>query len=158
MTQPISIGRTRKSDLSAIAAIADATELFPGEMLEGMIAGYFDGSGSDIWLTAEIGGQPVGFAFCEPERLTNGTWNLLAIGVSPDRQSQGIGAAVMRHLEDLLRDAGHRILIVETIGNADYARTHSFYLANGYVDEARIRAFWDEGADKLVFWKHLRKA
>ena len=124
-------------------------------MLDGMIAPYFGETSPDIWLTAAIGGQPVGFGFCEPERLTNGTWNLLAIGVSPDRQSQGIGALLLRHLEDTLRAAGHRILIVETIGNADFARTHAFYLANGYAEEARIRAFWDEGADKLVFWKHF---
>ena len=156
MTKSISIGPTEKSDLPAIAAIADATELFPGDMLEDMMTGYFDGSSPDIWLTAKIEGKPVGFGFCEPERLTNGTWNLLAIGVSPDRQSQGIGAAMMKHLEDRLRAAGHRVLIVETIGNEEYARTQAFYLNNGYVEEARIRAFWDEGADKLVFWKRLQ--
>ena len=149
---------TDVSDLKAIAAIADATNLFPGDMLGGMIAGYLDRSNDDIWLTAEIDGEPVGFGFCEPERLTTGTWNLLAIGVLPDRQSRGIGAALIAHLENALRLAGHRILIVETIGTQEFARTHAFYLANGYVEEARLREFWDAGTDKLVFWKHLQAA
>ncbi len=152
--QPI-IRRTIASDLTAIAAIAEETGLFPADALGGMIAGFLDGSAPDIWLTAECDGEALGFGFCEPERFTNGTWNLLAIATSPAQQSRGIGAALLRHLEDLLRREGQRILIVETIGTQEYARTQRFYLANGYVEEARIRGFWDVGADKLTFWKQL---
>ena len=156
MTFRLSIRPAVRSDCDVIASIADATELFPGETLGEMIAGYLAETSGDIWLVAAANEEVVGFAFCEPERLTNGTWNMLAIGVRPEVQSRGVGAALTRHLEGVLRDAGHRILIVETIGTAEYARTQAFYLANGYVEEARIREFWDVGADKLVFWKHLQ--
>ena len=120
-----------------------------------MIAGYLYGSKEDLWLTAEQFCQPIGFAFCEPERFTNGSWNLLAIGVSPKRQGSGVGARLIRHLEEKLRQSGQRILIVETVGTPEFTRTRAFYLANGYVEEARIREFWDVGADKVTFWKRL---
>ena len=143
------------ADLHAIGHIAEATDLFPAEMLPDMIAGYLDRSKDDIWLTACVDETVIGFVFCEPERLTNGTWNMLAIGVSPDQQSEGAGAKLVAHLEHQLRSAGHRILLVETLGTPEYERTRSFYLRNGYVEEARIREFYDVGGDKIVFWKHL---
>lgn len=155
MQNPITIRPTTSSDSEAIAGVADSTSLFPGDMLGAMIAGYFDKTLEDIWLTAEQNGRPVGFCFCEPERFTNGSWNLRAIGVQPEHQSTGIGAVLMRHLEDTLRQKGGRILIVETTSAPDQARTCGFYLANGYVEEARLREFWDVGIDKIVFWKHL---
>lgn len=155
MSNTVSIRPALAGDLDAIGHIAETTDLFPADMLPGMIAGYLDETNKDVWLTACVDNTIIGFVFCEPERLTNGTWNMLAIGVSPDHQSQGTGAKIVAHLEDLLRSAGHRLLVVETLGTPEYERTRSFYLLNGYVEEARIREFYDVGGDKIVFWKHL---
>lgn len=141
--------------MEAIAAIADATELFPAEMLSDMIAGYLEGTRQDVWLTATRSGDPVGFAFSEPERLTNGTWNLLAIGVRPEQQGQGVGGRLVRHLEATLREGGNRVLLVETAGTPEYERTRAFYRANAFEEQARIREFYDVGIDKVVFWKRL---
>gem|GEM_PF-4361220 len=60
-------------DADAIARIAEAAGLFPGDMLGGMIAPYLEGTKPDIWLTATVAGEPIAFAFCEPERMTSGT-------------------------------------------------------------------------------------
>ncbi|MBX9912014.1 MAG: GNAT family N-acetyltransferase [Beijerinckiaceae bacterium] len=149
---------TTDKDLQDIGNIAEKTGLFPREALADMIAGYLRDAGPDIWLTAERGGAAIGFCFCESERFTNGSWNLLAIGVLPELQKQGVGRRLLAHLESLLTKAGHRVLIVDTIGTSEFSRTHAFYLATGFVSEARIRDFWDDGADKLTFWKHLRAA
>ncbi len=156
--RPDDVARIRTaqpSDRDAIASIAAATDLFPVAMLDSMIAGYLEGTSRDIWLVADVGNETHGFAFCEPERMTEGTWNLLAIGVRPERQRCGIGAALTKSLEQILREARARVLIVETIGTPAYARAQAFYEREGYVVEARIREFWDVGCDKLVFWKHL---
>lgn len=155
MHNDITIRPTGHNDVDAIARIADATNLFPSSMLAAMIAGYLDGSNEDVWLTAASPSGPVAFAFCEPERMTNGTWNLLAIGVLPEAQSRGVGARLVRHLEGELRRSGHRILLVETLGTPEFARTRAFYLREGFEEEARIREFYDAGGDKVVFWKHL---
>ncbi|WP_299327745.1 GNAT family N-acetyltransferase [Parasphingopyxis sp.] len=143
------------ADIPAIKAIADATELFPSDMLDAMIAGYLDGDAADIWFVAAQDGQTVAFGFCEPERMTEGTWNLLAIGVVPEHQGNGIGGAMMAYLEEKLAAAGARVLIVETMGTPELAATRTFYAKNGYAEEARIREFYEAGADKVVFWKHF---
>jgi len=97
----------------------------------------------------------IAFGFCEPERMTDGTWNLLAIGVLPEHQGQGHGAEMVSYLETMLQREGQRVLLVETMGTPELALTREFYLKNGYTEEARIREFYEAGADKIICWKHL---
>ena len=135
--------------------MVEDAELFPPELLDDMVAGYLEETTRDIWFVAVVGGQVVGFGYCEPERMTSGTWNLLAIGILARYRGRGIGEAMMRYLEERLRTGGQRVLIVETMGTPAYARTRAFYRSNGYAEEARIREFYEPGGDKIVFWKHL---
>ncbi|MEO0881888.1 MAG: GNAT family N-acetyltransferase [Pseudomonadota bacterium] len=144
-----------KRDIETIGQIAGDTDLFPPEMLDEMIAGYLNNTGKDIWFVGELDDRVVTFGFCEPERMTDGTWNLLAIGVDPALQGQGHGAEMMTYLERQLSKASQRVLIVETMGTPEFAKTREFYRKSGYTEEARIREFYEAGADKVVFWKHL---
>ena len=149
----ISIRPVEARDLPQVGAIVASTGLFPKEMLPEMIAGYLDGAKRDIWFLCRADGEAV--AFCEPERMTEGTWNLLAIAVLPERQGMGIGSALIRYLEERLAKRGDRILLVETMGTPEFEATRAFYRKNGFTEEARIREFYEAGADKVVFWKHL---
>ena len=143
------------ADVGTIGEIAEATDLFPAADLAPMIAPFLTRSARDRWFVVERTGALVAFAFCEPERMTQGTWNLLAIGVRPDQQGQGIGGRLLADVEEGLRAAGERILLVETMGTPELARTRAFYRAHDYTEEARIREFYEPGADKVVFWKKL---
>ena len=145
----------RRADVPAIRSVVEDAEMFPPETLEDMMAGYLERTTRDIWLVPVADGQVVGFGYCEPERMTIGTWNLLAIAILARYRGRGIGGAMMRYLEDRLRTAGERVLIVETMGTPAFRRTRAFYRANGYAEEARIRDFYEPGGDKVVFWKHL---
>ena len=146
----------RPEDLAALKAVIDATGLFPGEMLDGMIAPYFAGDAAeDVWLTYDDG-APVALAYHAPERMTSGTRNLLLIAVHPDRQGDGVGAALMAHVEADLAASGERILLVETSGLPEFTRTRRFYANLGYGEEARIREFYQAGEDKIVFRKALQ--
>lgn len=142
-------------DAAAIGVIADQTELFPAEMLSDMMEGYVSQRSRDIWYVGEVQGEVIAFGYCEPERLTSGTWNFLAIGVIPSQQGNGVGAQMMGYLERRLAEQGERVLLVETMGTPELEKTRMFYLKNGYEVEARIREFYEAGADKVVFWKHL---
>jgi ribosomal protein S18 acetylase RimI-like enzyme len=147
---------TRREDLPALIAMIDATELFPGEMLTDMAAPFLDGGeGDGFWLTAVADDSPVGVAYVEPERMTEGTWNFLLIAVHPARQGQGDGRTLLRHVEARLANDGQRLLLVETSGLPAFERTRSFYVSNGYGEEARIRDFYQAGEDKIVFRKVL---
>jgi ribosomal protein S18 acetylase RimI-like enzyme len=144
------------ADLPAIKQVIEATGLFPPDLLDDMAAPFLRGDAeAGFWLTDDDGG-PVGLAYCVPERMTSGTWNLLLIAVHPDRQRQGRGAALMREVEARLAAAGERILLVETSGLPGFAGTRSFYARLGYGEEARIRDFYQAGEDKVVFRKALR--
>ena len=145
----------QQSDLPAIRSVVEDAALFPPEMLDDMIAGYLAETSQDIWFVSMEYDDIVGFAYCEPERMTSGTWNLLAIGILAGHRGRGIGGTMMRYLEDRLRSTGQRILIVETMGTPEFRQTRAFYRANGYAEEARIREFYEPGGDKVDFWKQL---
>lgn len=155
MNSKIIMRPAERGDTPALRTIAEAAGLFPPDMLDDMIAGYLERTRPDIWFVADNQECAVAFGFSEPERMTSGTWNLLAIGVIPDHQGRGIGTQMMRYIEGRLRARGERILLAETMGTPEFERTRSFYRANGYTEEARIREFYEAGADKIVFWKHL---
>ena len=143
-------------DLTALKTVIDSSELFPSELLEDMISGNFQGTAPDeIWLTTEIEDQPKTVAYCAPEKMTEGTWNLYLIAVHKDQQGKGLGKAMMDHIENLLAEKGQRVLIVETSGLPDFELTRKFYDQCGYTREAVIRDFYQEGEDKVVFWKKL---
>ena len=144
-----------RDDTTALKGVIDATGLFPGEMLDGMLADLFSGEASpDIWLTDDDSG-PIGLAYCAPERMTQGTWNLYLIAVHPDRQGQGRGTAILRYVEQELAAKGERVLLVETSGLPAFERTRAFYRQLGYNQEACIRDFYKAGEDKIVFRKAL---
>lgn len=145
----------RAADLPALKAVIEANDLFPPDMLDDMAAGYLAGDGAEgIWLTLD-GDAPPAVVWCTPEEMTQGTWNLLLIAIHPARHGQGLGTALVGHVEAELAARGGRLLIIETSGLAAFARTRAFYRRLGYEEEARIRDFYRAGEDKIVFRKAL---
>jgi ribosomal protein S18 acetylase RimI-like enzyme len=158
---------TMPDDTTALIALADATGLFQPNQLEElgeMLSDYFsgssdrsslpDGKGERFWITDDDNGV-VGVAYCEMERMTYQTWNLQLIAIRPDRQGQGRGATLLHYIEQTLMTRGGRVLLVETSGTPDFERTRAFYRKCGYEEEARIRDFYQAGADKIVYRKAL---
>jgi ribosomal protein S18 acetylase RimI-like enzyme len=155
MIRPITL-----DDKSALIALAESVDLFGPEELEqisAMLTDYLGGNNDsgEFWVTDDDGGL-IGVAYCAPERMTNGTWNVLLIAVHPDHQGQGRGAALMRYVEQTLSKRGERLLLVETI--ASFEQTRAFYSKCGYEEEACIRDYYDTGQDKIVYRKLLTSA
>lgn len=145
----------KPEDLPALKTVIDANQLFPSAMLDEMISDYFSNENSnDFWLTYDDG-KPIAIAYCAPEKLTEGTWNLYLIAVHSDCQGKGIGTSMLHYIEQRLADCGERILLVETSGLTSFERTREFYRKCGYEKEARIREFYQAGEDKIVFRKLL---
>lgn len=153
---PMEIRLTKSADISGLQKVLDNTELFPSEMLPDMVSGFVTSEeSSEIWLTCDVDGEVIGFCYAVPETLAQGAWNMLAIAVLTSKQGGGYGGAITKHLEAMLKKCGQRILIADTSGTDDFAQTREFYRKHGYSEEARIRDFWAEGDDKIVFWKAL---
>lgn len=147
-----------RADLGAMEAIIAATGLFPPEMLAGMIAPWWDDAApGGLWRVADMGGVQA-LAYAAEEQLTEGCWNLLLIAVAPDQQGTGTGSALMAAVERELAGQHVRILLVETSGMPDFARTRAFYTARGYGMEGRIRDYYSAGDDKVIFRKALSGA
>ena len=144
-------------DMEALNRVIDSSGLFPSDLLSEMMNDYFTNPHShDIWLTYIPDETPVAIAYCAPERLTEGTYNLYLIAVHEEFQGLGIGGELMRYIEELLQMKGQRILLVETSGLPEYERTRKFYDTCGYPREAVIRDFYREEEDKVIFWKKLK--
>ncbi|WP_298935839.1 GNAT family N-acetyltransferase [uncultured Ruegeria sp.] len=149
------INPTSSDDIPGLKTVLDGTELFPSTMLPYMLAPALKGETEALWLTCHQDGEAVGLCYTVPEDLADGTWNMLALAVRPDLQGKRLGAALLRAAEQHLKGKGQRILIVDTSGSDDFALTRKFYAKNGYEEEARIRDFWADGDDKVVFRKAL---
>ena len=156
LAMSIEVRAVQINDVESLMEVLDSIELFPSEMLDDMIEDYFSNEESmDIWFTAVKDGIPISLGYCAPERLTESTFNLYAIGVRKDLQGEGIGMKMMGYLEDVLKEKGDRILIVETSGSDDFRLTRLFYEKLGYTKEAVIRDFWTAGDDKVIYWKKI---
>jgi ribosomal protein S18 acetylase RimI-like enzyme len=145
-----------KTDISGLKQVVDASGLFPSAHLDEMIADYFDCSETkDIWFAFLEKDQPVAVGYCVPEKFTEGTFNLLAIGVSPEAQRKGIASQMMHYIEQRLKQEHGRVLIVETSSDNAQIGARSLYNKIGYLQAAVIKDFWKDGEDKIVFWKKL---
>ncbi|MFM2285264.1 MAG: hypothetical protein RLZZ543_761 [Bacteroidota bacterium] len=144
------------SDIKGLKKVLDSIELFPSEYLEEMMSDYLTNPEShDSWFTCIYENEPLAIAYCVPEKFTEGTYNLLAIGVAQEAQRKGIASEMMQYIEQQLIHKEARILLVETSNAAAQAGARNLYKRLRYKQEAIIRDFWKEGEDKLVFWKKL---
>ncbi len=146
---------TESGDIAGLKQVLDQIDLFPSTMLDDMVKGFLDGETDDLWLTLEVDSTAIGFCYANPEQMTEDTWNILALAVSPAHQGNGAGAKLTRQMEVQIEDQGGRIIIVDTSGTDAFTQTRSFYEKAGYTEKARIRDFWAKGDDKVTFWKSL---
>jgi ribosomal protein S18 acetylase RimI-like enzyme len=152
MTQNFNIRAMSHDDLAAAGAVIAAVDLFPPDLLPEMAAPGLSGSTPDLWLIVE-GGE--GLAYAVPERLTDGTWNLLALAVLPALQGQGLGRALVAAVEAEVRSRGGRLLLVETSGTEGFSGTRAFYQQFGFHREAQIRDYYAAGDDKVIYTRPL---
>lgn len=150
------IRAVKQADIDGLKKVVDSSELFPSEYLDEMISDYFNNPDTqDIWYTYINDNKPVAIGYCVPEKLTDGTYNLLAIGVSQGSQRKGLASEMMKYIEQLLKHKDGRILIVETSSDDAQISARNFYQKIGYSQAAVIKDFWKDGEDKIVFWKKL---
>lgn len=148
-------------DTAAVIRLADDVGLFSPDELEELHEILVDslaktGDNQPLWITDDENGLGLaGVAYCESERMTEGTWNLLLIAVHPSHQRQGCGEKLLHYVVQTLTARGARILLVETSGTPDFEYVREFYRKHGFEEEARIREFYAAGADKIIFRKVL---
>jgi ribosomal protein S18 acetylase RimI-like enzyme len=152
------IRNTIATDTEALMTIVESSGQFDAQSLnnvKGTLLEYLEGQSDGLWLTADDG-EPVGVAYCAPELVTNGTWNLLMLWTRKDKSSKGHGSALVEHVEKELMSRCARLLIVETSGLPDFEAARTFYAKCGFTQEASIKNFFAHGDDKIVYTKPLQ--
>lgn len=152
------IRNTNATDTDALMEIVKSSGQFDDDSLvyvKNTLHEYLEGESSGLWYTADDG-EPVGVAYCAPEPVTQGTWNLLMLWTRKDRSHQGHGSGLVAHVERELRDRQVRLLIVETSGLPEFETARHFYGKCGFTPEATIRNFFAPGDDKIVYTKSLQ--
>jgi ribosomal protein S18 acetylase RimI-like enzyme len=145
-----------RADVPAFKSIIEKVELFPADFLDDMTASYFNGNpNNEIWRVAEHD-SVAGFAYCAPERMTQGTNNMLLLAVAPEHQRQGIGAALITDMEEQVRSRGSHLLLVETSALSAFDDPRRLYASHGFSEIARIADYYQNGEGKVIFAKHLR--
>jgi D-alanine-D-alanine ligase len=112
------------------------------------ISGYY-------FVVESLDGHVRGFACYGPRSLTEGTYDLFWIAVDPEYRRAGVGRKLLNWVEKDIHRMGGRLIVVETSGLEKYAPTRHFYLATGYLLEATLKDFYEEGDDLVIFTKHL---
>jgi D-alanine-D-alanine ligase len=107
---------------------------------------------------AEVDGQVAGYVCYGRRDMTVHTWDLFWVCVEPSLQNKGTGRRLMGWAEEQMRREGCRVVIVETAGRPQYAPTRAFYQRIGYQEEARIKDFYADGDDLVIYTKHFPKA
>ena len=150
------IRKITKNDLQKLKEVIDSNELFPSDLLDEMSNDFLTNESSlDVWLTAELNDNPIAVMYFSPERMTIGTYNLYLIAIQKEFQRKGFGKEIMNFIEQYLKELNGRILIVETSGLPEFELTRKFYDKCNYTRAAVIKEFYQEGEDKVVFWKKL---
>lgn len=107
------------------------------------------------WLSCWCGERMVGFACYGPESLTDRTWDLFWICVSPETRRKGAGRALITEAEAQARLAGGRLMVIYTSSTPKYAPARRLYERAGFIRVAVVPDYYAEGDDLNIYWKRL---
>lgn len=128
-------------------------EVAVAEELIDVYLGQPDQKDYGIVVSLDEAGRAAGYMTYGPTPLTVGTYDLYWMAVDPKAQGRGHGRALVEWLEAYVKDAGGRLIIIETSSVPKYEPTRRFYLGLGYPEVARIPDFYQPGDDRVIYRK-----
>jgi ribosomal protein S18 acetylase RimI-like enzyme len=148
-------------DRDAINSILIETQMFTNDeiavALELTDAVLFNKTQKDYIIhIAELEGKTVGYICYGPTPVTVGTYDIYWIAVAPHIQKRGVGRKLVSYVEDEIASKNGRLIIIETSSQHKYEPTRNFYIRTHYTMEARIKDFYSEGDDRLIYVKRIK--
>ena len=151
----------QSADLPQLRRILVATEAFTAvevecavELLEIVLK---DPQQQDYQvIVAEHEGAVAGYVLYGAVPLTEGNYDLYWIATDPALHGKGAGRKLMEETEQRLRQAGARLLCLETSSQGSYVRTRRFYEQNGFIHVETVEHYegWD-GDPQAIYEKVL---
>jgi ribosomal protein S18 acetylase RimI-like enzyme len=150
----------RATGVFSVLEIAVALELF--DTTYGPPSGPADaageGSGYEFLGLFDTAGGLLGYACFGPTPGTDRGYDLYWIAIAPQAQGAGAGSFLIGEVERRLRERNARLVLAETSSRGTYEPTRAFYVARGYTESARVRAFYGPEDDRVLFTKRLQPA
>ncbi len=95
--------------------------------------------------------RPVGFVVYGDASTAEGVGELYWIVVDPRMHRNGLGRSLLRRAEEGMRARGARMSLIEASGRPEASGPYAFYQRCGYSEAARIRDYYREGDDLVIF-------
>jgi len=107
------------------------------------------------FILAEVAGRLMGYSCFGRIPLTQERYDLYWIVVDGNAQQQGVASGILRKTETAIKEVGGKIVYAETSSRIIYAPAQSFYVKRGFKELARLKDFYSNGDDKLIYGKNL---
>jgi len=149
---------TVPTDTPALLNIAEGTQVFKANELVALrevLDDYHSVRGQHQAYTFEADGKIIGLVYFAPAAMTDRTWYLYWIFIEKHLQAKGVGSQLLNHAEMKAKEEGGRLLLIETSGLPHYLLTRNFYLKHGYILDAVIHDYYEDGDDMNVYRKKL---
>jgi GNAT superfamily N-acetyltransferase len=148
------------TDPGSVEKIVSSTGFFrPDEIpvaIELVTEGLEKGKESGYeFVFAEADGRTVGYACFGFIPCTLYSYDLYWIATMEEYRGHGIGKMVLEAVEEAIRLSGGKSIYIETSYLPKYEPTRVFYLKNAYIEKARFEDFYNDGDDKVVYFKKL---
>jgi len=130
------------------AEIEVAAELVQDRLGSGTESGYH-------FVFAEQDRQLVGYSCYGPIPCTVESYDIYWIAVQQELRRTGLGAKILKRVEERIKEMGGRRIYVETSSREQYRPTRSFYTRCGYRKEASLVDFYSPGDHKVIYLKVL---
>jgi len=99
--------------------------------------------------------EVLGYVCYGPSPMTQGTFDLYWIAVSPASHDRGIGSALLGVVEEEAKGNKGRMILADTSSTPQYEKARRFYLQKRFREIARVPDYYSRGNDRITFWKRL---
>jgi ribosomal protein S18 acetylase RimI-like enzyme len=150
----------RREDRAPLLAILRETEVFTDDEIAialELIDSVIDRPEQRDYVIRvyEESSRVLGYYCVGPTPATVATYDLYWIAVDSTVHGGGVGTVLNRDAEDLIRERGGSLIMVETSSQPRYEKTRLFYRRRGYEELARIRDYYRPGDDLVIYGKYL---
>ena len=157
----MSIREFEKEDIKPLAEIVRATSVFREDEIdvavELMDIAANDKEQKDYFLFSYVdeAGTVQGYYCAGPTPMTQRTFDLYWIAVHPRVHKKRIGHELLEHCEEQVKTMGGNLLVVETSSQPKYEQTRRFYLRHHYAEAARIKDYYAQDDDLVIYSKYF---
>jgi len=99
--------------------------------------------------------KPLGYICYGKTPFAEGVYDIYWIVIAPEWQGKRVGKMLIRHVENILKNGGVRMIFAETSSQPKYDKTRLFYEKVEFEEVSRLKDFYRVGDDKVIYVKRI---